>query len=142
MVHWDMLAVVAAFAAFPFVVWPQLGTAVVRHLSRISRLIWKAGGRCDRLLWRDIPDGELHDCHTLRCTHGMHHEDGGHKCWEDILSVVFTRAWRSQARKDAFTRKPESLSFIESYLEIDYKVLMAFIFSTVGCLENFKAHFF
>jgi hypothetical protein len=69
------------------------------------------------------------------CKHKIIH-DSGPKCWEQAFSVVFSRAWVDNDRKKRRVTKPDMLPLSEAFMRVDFRVLMAFLISTIGCNES------
>jgi hypothetical protein len=138
MADWTKIGTLATFSLIIFVILPKLGQFLLLNLLD---LFSKHETKCDRLLWEDVPDGELHECTTLGCQHELTHRDQGRKCWEGILPVVFSRAWIRETRRNADTVKPKALPVEKEYLEIDFSVFMGFILSTFACGENPRSMF-
>jgi hypothetical protein len=93
---------------------------------------------CDRLLWLDVPEGDLHEC-LLNCDHLLNHQNRQSKCWEGLLPTAFSRGWIAESRRNAKSYRPDNLPEGSEYLEIDFRILMAFLISTIGCNRNIRS---
>jgi hypothetical protein len=140
MAEWGQVSSIVALAMIPFTVWGTLHTLVpfLAHQYRKLLLKLKPKVRCDRLLWRDVLEGELHECAVHDCDHTLSHKAESVKCWEGQLPVVYSRGWQSQSKRNAENYLPETLHEKGEFLEIDFRVLLGFIISTIGCSENVR----
>jgi hypothetical protein len=135
---WDKVAAISGLCFVIFAILPNLPQFRSAYISLLRRLPIRAN-QCTQLMWEDIPAGKLHDCSSpdpYVCKHKVNHTGGEVKCWEDLFSVVFSRAWTNSERKAKRVPKPEVLPLCEQFIQVDFTVLMAFIISTVGCNEG------
>jgi hypothetical protein len=138
MAKWDEIAAILALSVVVFNILPSLPFLMELAVSLLRH--WNTpGSRCTELLWKDVPDGVLHECPAptpwLVCKHKIVHEHGP-KCWEQLFSVVFSRAWTNKDRQKRRITKPNALPLGEDFIHIDFIILMAFIISTIGCNES------
>ena len=138
MAHWDEISAILALSIAIFSILPNLPfiKGLIISLLRHSHAPIT---RCAELLWEDVPDGVLHECPPATpwqvCKHKIVHVCQP-KCWEQLLSVVFSRAWTDRGRQEKRVSKPEILPLSENFIHIDFRVLMAFVISTIGCNES------
>jgi hypothetical protein len=133
MAGWDKLSAILALSIAIFAILPNLPLLYLLFVS-LLRLLRAPSTRCQELLWKDVPEGELHECPLYGgCQHTVSHTSHGFRCWENLLSVVFSRAWADKERQKRRVLKPRSLPLKEDFLQVDFTVLMAFIISTLGC---------
>src|SRR5256885_16107126 len=138
MARWDEIAAILAISLAIFNILPHLPLFQSLAIS-LLRHCHAPGTRCRELLWKDVPEGPLHQCPAatpwLACKHKTIHVDGP-DCWRDLFSVVFSRAWADRDRQRRNIPKPDILPLSEDFIHIDFKVLMAFFISTIGCDES------
>lgn len=134
MAEWDKLSTILALSVAIFAILPNL-PLLYRLVVSLLRLLRVPSTRCEVLLWEDIPDRDLHECppYSSGCQHTVSHTSHGYRCWENLLSVVFTRAWKDKKTRERRVLKPRSLPLNEDFLQVDFTVIMAFIISTLGC---------
>jgi hypothetical protein len=124
MADWGMAAVFVAIIALCFSN-PQ-AKGIHSLLSNIQRWIWPSNASCEEILWKDIPDGKVHQC-TGFCSHwGPHQQQMS--CWKTTLARVFNFASISSSRR---TRKPDELAFNKHFLRTDVDTILAFLLLTV-----------
>jgi hypothetical protein len=138
MPQWDKIATISALCFVIFTILPNLSLFRSLCIFFVRRLPLEAN-QCTQLLWDDIPEGLLHECSSPTpyvCEHTIPHKSRKAKCWEDLFPVVFTRAWADEGRKSKRVPKPEILPWTQDFIRIDFTILVAFIFSTVGCHKD------
>lgn len=138
MARWDEIGTILALSIAIFGILPNI--SIIKNLViSLLRHFHAPGTRCTELLWEDVPEGVLHECppHTPWhvCKHKIVHGRKA-RCWEQLFSVVFSRAWTDNGRQKRRVSKPEILSLSEDFMRIDFRVLMAFIISTIGCNKS------
>ncbi|KAG5755866.1 hypothetical protein H9Q70_001560 [Fusarium xylarioides] len=103
------------------------GSSLVNTASRKARAtIRPSDDQCARHRWEDIQGYELHVCTSVwpkDCHEGAHSKD--ETCWNQTLLTVIN-CWQANA-SDHFTQKPEQLPLSKTFIQVDYKVILAFI---------------
>jgi hypothetical protein len=135
---WDKVAVIFGLFFGIFAILPNLPLFRSICIS-LLRLLPIHANQCTQLMWDDIAKGLLHDCSSplsYACKHKIDHVSGKVKCWDDLFSVVFSKAWKNEDRKARRVPKPQVLALFEEFVQIDFTVFMAFLISTVGCNED------
>jgi hypothetical protein len=106
---WDKIAAISGLCFVIFAILPNLPLFRSLCISLLRHLPIHAN-QCTQLMWEDIPAGKLHDCSSpdpYVCKHNVNHTGGEVRCWEDLFSVVFSRAWKDSDRKAKRVPKPE-----------------------------------
>jgi hypothetical protein len=127
------IGLIAAIAAIPLVT--NLTVEIYNCAKRVPRNIansWLESGRCERLLWSDVPSGELHSCGP--CTR---HGDSYHRFqtppnrpWKAYIKETFSQAWSAPERQGQYVTKHPKLALDKKYLRVDPKVVLAFALCT------------
>lgn len=131
--HWDLGALLVAILLAPLVMSPNGYRFLQSAASWCLGLIWSDIGWCDSFCWADIPDGLLHTCPAFgHCVTKSGHSRGARKCWEQLLSVLFSRSWEDHRLRKV--RKPGDLALASRYLRTDAKTLLtsAFLSANYG----------
>jgi hypothetical protein len=140
--HWDIAAVIIAILAI-FVSASPAALALSHQCIRwFMCLIWPDKGRCRRIIWSQIPDGRLHQCHS-KCQHVNVQAATPHgykNCWDDTLGQVFNRVWplinAKPTDRTYITKKPYQLPFGEEYIQTDVTTLKAFLILTADVCHS------
>ncbi len=132
----EIAAFVVAFFTMFLSTSPAAQAVLQKSIRILVCVLIPKQGYCHRLLWTDIPDGLLHQCHPL-CQHVRSCQDHTPKsCWDNSLGQVFTKAWDTMGSNAAvikhLVKKPYQLLLRERYIQIDLQTLEAFIMLTAG----------
>jgi len=127
------VGLIAAVVVIPLVM--NLTVEIYHCAKRVPRNItnsWLESGRCERLLWSDLPSGQLHSCGP--CTH---HGDSYYRFqtppnrpWKASIKEIFSRAWSAPERQGQYVTKHPKLALDKKYLRVDPKVVLAFALCT------------
>lgn len=118
--RWDIAAVVVAIIAVPFAMSPAATTLLASLFHLLTRTLWLAKARCERLEWIDVPDGVLHEC-TIPNENCEHIRAATRKeSWNSTIGTFYTRI-----RRGNFVKKPRQLELHTEYVRTDYKTLKA-----------------
>jgi hypothetical protein len=133
---WNIAAVAVALMAM-FVSTSPAALALFQQSTRwLLCLVCPSKGRCRRILWKNVPDGLLHQCnpfcqHVNTQTAELH---GFTNCWDDTLGRVFNKTWyfikANPTNIKYITKKPWQLPFLQEYIQTDLQTLKAFIMLT------------
>lgn len=103
------------------------GSLALSTVSRKARAtIRPSDDQCARHRWEDIQGYELHVCTSIwpeECHKGVHSKD--ELCGSQTLLTVIN-CWQANA-SDRFVKKPEQLPLSKTFIQVDYKVILAFI---------------
>lgn len=108
-----------------------------RWTRRILSYVFPSQCQCRVLLWKDIPRGLIHTCHST-CQHVNPQAIKPHEpsnCWEDSIGRVFNQL--SSPRNGAFLSSSETimklsqLPLFQDYVLTDAQTLKAFLLLTV-----------
>ncbi|KAF5253593.1 hypothetical protein FANTH_1520 [Fusarium anthophilum] len=104
----------------------QGSSAVSTASRRVRATIRPSDEQCARHRWEDIQGYELHVCTSIwtkECHEVAHSKDD--TCWNQTLLNVIN-CWQANAF-DRFVKKPEQLPLSKTFIQVDYKVLLAFM---------------
>lgn len=135
----EIAAFMVAFLTMFVSASPAAQALLQKSIRSLVCLLRPNHGHCRRLLWEDIPDGLLHQCHPL-CHHVQASQDHDPSyCWDSSLGQVFTKAWDSVGSNSTVVRhlakKPYQLLLSGQYFQIDVHTLEAFVVLTAGGLH-------
>ncbi|KAF5632420.1 uncharacterized protein FTJAE_7530 [Fusarium tjaetaba] len=120
--------VVAAIISLAALLLTTQGWSLVSIASRKAwATIRPSDAQCARHRWEDIQGYELHICTSMwpkDCHESVHSQDKA--CWnQTVLKVI--NCWQANA-SERVVEKPEQLPLSKNFIQVDYKVILAFIF--------------
>src|ERR1700726_1291212 len=127
MVRWDVFAAIVALVGIPLMLNPSTIWVLKALVFFLARFLLQDGAYCERLEWRDIPAGLLHEC-DRNCTTSCdnlsfrHYEQEIHTdkdCFGCPIAKAFHRCWISSARREQRVRKPIQLDLKRKYIRTD-----------------------
>jgi hypothetical protein len=127
------IGLIAAIAAIPLVT--NLTVEIYNCAKRVPRNIansWLESGRCERLLWSDVPSGELHSCGPCTRYGDSYHrfQTPPNRLWKAYIKETFSQAWSAPERQGQYVTKHPKLALDKKYLRVDPKVVLAFALCT------------
>ncbi|KAK4496822.1 hypothetical protein PRZ48_012806 [Zasmidium cellare] len=106
----------------------ERGGKFVSNASRSVRATFRPNdGQVQLCTWDEVPLGPVHVCTDPRSSycHGKQHV-GGPLCWEDTFLTLLNQ-W-NPLMPHHINKKPAYLPMAKSFLQIEYKLLLSFIF--------------
>lgn len=120
--EWGLVQVILAFVLLPFLAQNLWIDLLKKGVKWIRLRLQPELGKCERLLWNDIPDGPLHLCRP-NCLHGYATHHPSTSCWKDVFCKIF-----NVRQRRFLVPKPNGLPLDRDFLCVDREMLLAFIF--------------